>query len=277
MKLQYCSDLHLEFKENEDFIKTHPLQPVGDVLILAGDIVPFVHINKHKDFFDYVSDNFKRVYWIPGNHEYYGNVLNCDLYDLMIDYDSCLSVYKKIRENVFLVNNQVVKLGNIKFLFTSLWTKISLTNQWYIHQHLNDFHQIKFNGKTFTPEDYNKFHMVSREFLTKALLEKDDCKTVVITHHVPTLMNYPEEYKRSTLNEAFAVELYDFIDNSSINYWIYGHHHINTQDFKIGNTWLLTNQLGYMKYNENEEFNPERHVIIGDNIDNHNNKADFVQ
>lgn len=43
-----------------------------------------------------------------------------------------------------------------------------------------------------------------------------------ITHHIPTLFNYPAKYKNKVLNEAFAVELFNLIDNSGPDYWIYG-------------------------------------------------------
>jgi hypothetical protein len=80
-------------------------------------------------------------------------------------------------------------------------------------------------------------------------------KTVVVTHHVPTFMNYPAKYRDSVLNEAFAVELYDIIEPSNAAYWIYGHHHQSIAEFNIGTTRLINNQLGYVKYNEHQRFN----------------------
>jgi predicted phosphohydrolase len=251
MTIQYSSDLHLEFRENKEFLKANPLQPLGDVLVLAGDIVPFAVMDKHKDFFSYVSDNFAATYWIPGNHEYYG-------FDLAT---KCGVLNEKIQSNVFLVNNTSVVQDDVKLIFSTLWSKISPAYEWQIERNMNDFHVIK-NGKfRFTAERYNELHAESIAFLEKELTTESDLKKVVATHHVPTLMNYPAQYKGSVLNEAFAVELFDLIEDTAPHCWIYGHSHSNTPDFEIGKTQLLTNQLGYVGLGECGQFNTNRCVL----------------
>ena len=241
MLLQYASDLHLEFPANKAFIKKHPLQPVGDIMVLSGDIVPFAVMDKHKDFFSYVSDNFETTYWLPGNHEYYR-------FDIT---EKSGVLNEKIRSNLFLVNNtSVVEHENVKLIFSTLWSKISAGHQWQIERSMNDFHQIKNKGFRFSAEAYNQLHEESLALIHNELKTIQDKKVAVFTHHCPTFLNYPEQYKGDILNEAFAVELHDLIESSEIAYWVYGHHHTNTPEFTIGNTKLITNQLGYVQRNE---------------------------
>nr|NQU93752.1 metallophosphoesterase [Bacteroidota bacterium] len=244
MKIQYASDLHLEFPHNKEFLKANPLQPNGDVLLLAGDIVPFAVMDKHKDFFDFVADNFEMTYWVPGNHEYYYS-------DLVDRYGT---FHERIRDNVHLLNNTVVRHADVELICSSLWTHISPSNQWKIENSLSDFQVIKYEGNKFTTGQYNLLHEECANFIKEALMAKAN-KSVVVSHHAPTFYNYPERFKGDALNEAFAVELFNFIEDSVADYWIYGHSHINTVDFKIGSTQLLTNQLGYVKYGEQVGFN----------------------
>ncbi|MCF8372097.1 MAG: metallophosphoesterase [Bacteroidales bacterium] len=245
MTIQYASDLHLEFPENKVFLKANPLLPKGNVLLLAGDIVPFVVLDKHKDFFSYVSDNFQTTYWIPGNHEYY-------YYDISA---KCGTFNENIRSNVHLINNLTVHLNAIRFIFSTLWSKINISNQWLIERSISDFQVIKNKGDRFSAEHFNQQHDENLYFVKQELHKNYKGKTVVVTHHVPTFLNYPEQYIGDVLNEAFGVELFDLIETNEPNLWIYGHHHSNTPDFLIGKTQMLTNQLGYVQYNENKNFN----------------------
>jgi predicted phosphohydrolase len=252
MKLQYASDLHLEFPENKEFLKRNPLQPEGDILLLAGDIVPFAEMNKHAEFFNYISDTFETTYWISGNHEYYGSDIS----------DRAGSFSEKIRDNLILLNNVSIIHENVKFIFSTLWTYISPGNQFEIRQRLSDFHAINYNRKGLTPEHYNFLHEQCCAFLNDEISKAGTEKKVIVTHHVPTLMNYPEKYKGDSLNEAFGVEMYNDVLRAEADFWIFGHHHSNTPDFLIGSTTLSTNQLGYVKYNECPDFDTKKIITI---------------
>lgn len=252
MKIQYASDLHIEFPQNNEFLLQHPLTPVGDVLVLAGDVVPFAILDKHQDFFNFLSDNFVTTYWIPGNHEYY-----------YFDAIARSGTFKeKIRDNVFLVNNISVIQNDIKFIFSTLWTKISPKCEYQIENNMSDFHVIKYNEHRFSSRSYNHLHEENLAFIKQSLKETEEKKIVVFSHHVPTFLNYPEKYRGSFLNEGFAVELHDLIEFSRIDYWIYGHHHVNIPEFIIGETRLVTNQLGYVSHNEHQLFETNKCIEL---------------
>jgi hypothetical protein len=98
--------------------------------------------------------------------------------------------------------------------------------------------------KKMTVDNYDQLHKDCRSFLEMELRKATNHKTIVVTHHLPTFFNYPEKYRHSELNTAFATELFDLIEHSNADYWIFGHSHEVVPDFKIGRTTLTTNQLG---------------------------------
>lgn len=245
MKIQFASDLHLEFPANSKFLKSNPLQQIGDILILGGDIVPFRIMEQFKDFFKFCSDNFETTYWIPGNHEYYHSELG-----------NRIGQFKEeIESNVFLLNNQVIDKAETRIILSTLWTPISSEKAWYIQNGLNDYRLIKDKDSYITTSRSTELFNENLAFIQKSVSTNLQKKCVVVTHHVPTFTDYPKEYRNSNINEAFATDLNEFIKNSTIDYWMYGHHHRNIPDFKIGNTELLTNQLGYVSHNEHFDFN----------------------
>ena len=252
INLQYCSDLHLEFSENKALLKRHPLKPSADILILAGDILPFSAMGQHPDFFDYISAHFKMTYWLPGNHEYYYS-------DISVRSGK---VHEKIRDNIFLVNNVSVPFDGLKIIFSTLWSEIRPDHAWDVERSMSDFQVIRYRGRSLAVPQVNQLHADCLRFIKTELNRAFIGKTVVVTHHVPTFQHYPAQYKGSILNEAFAVELFPLIEESNIDYWIYGHHHANIPDFRIGNTVMLTNQMGYVRNGENQHFNSEKIITF---------------
>jgi len=245
MTIQYASDLHLEFPENEFYLKNNPLKPGADILVLGGDILQFKSMKQHDWFFDYISENFGTTYWIAGNHEYYH-------YDLA---NKRGAFFENIRANVFLVNDYAATIENVHLIFSTMWTNVKPRHQIAIERRINDFHLIRMNGNRLTCEDLVKEHRQSLTFIKNELArDLHSVKKFVATHHVPTFINYPPEYFGDILNEAFAVNLNDLILKNGPDYWIYGHHHQNVADFKLGNTTLVTNQMGYVRIGENSLF-----------------------
>ena len=247
MKLQFASDLHLEFPENREFIQNFPLRPEGDILILAGDIVTLYQMHDHTDFLNYISDHFENTYWLPGNHEYYHS-------DISEINGQNGFINEKIKENIFLVNNTSVVTGSLRLVFSTLWTHVSPGVRFFVESGYPDFSHIVQKSKLLNVDNYNLLHEESLSFLKKELEQGKNVSTVVATHHMPTFRNYPEEFRGNIFNEVFAAELGDLIEAAGPEYWIFGHHHSCRDEFRISRTLLTANPLGYIMYNEQKGF-----------------------
>lgn len=251
--LHYASDLHLEFPENREWLRNNPLQGSG-VLLLAGDVMPFGGLDKLREHYVQWGDQFEHVLWVPGNHEYYGGDIN----------QRSGNLDEKLTSNVRLLNDAVWYAPGLRILCTTLWTRIGQLNEAQVMRNMNDYHQIRNGGKLLRPAHTTALHETALAWLTAELEKPFEGATVVVTHHVPTLLHYPPEYVGGDLNEAFAVELHDLIADSNITAWIYGHHHRNIPPYTIGNTQMLTNQLGYVRLGEDAGFDPSKKLALND-------------
>ncbi len=251
MRIQYCSDLHLEFEQNRRFLESNSLTVCGEVLILAGDVVPLHDQYLNDPFFKFISENYEQVFWIPGNHEYYHRDLS--------EYRDSFNI--QFRSNVNLVNNVSVEYRGLQFIFSTLWSKISKQNAKKIEQSVADFKVITLNHKKITASDFNNLHDKSIRFIEEAIKSGSE-KKVVVTHHLPSNLCNSEMHANSQINEAFCVDLEGFIENSGASFWLYGHSHFNQKPLFIGQTILLTNQLGYVHLNEHDSFRRNAYFSI---------------
>jgi len=256
MKIQYASDLHLEFHDNSRWLKANPLIPVGDVLILAGDIgyLGDEMYSRHP-FWTWCFDNFKDTIIIPGNHELYKGY---DINALKTGTEI------KIRPNVRLVYNKVIALNETTNLIAStLWSQIKMSEAYWVESGVSDFHRIKDGENCLSWRRFNEEHEVCKAFIRDSVLESytQSKKVIVSTHHVPSFRLMADEFKVSRINGAFTSDLDNFTSDLPINYWIYGHSHRNI-NCQIGNTSFITNQLGYVFLNEHRYFVPDKHIDI---------------
>lgn len=252
MKIQYASDLHLEFGENSKWLQSNPLLPSADILVLAGDIgyLDDANYSTHP-FWDKVSAEFKQVIVVPGNHELY------KFFDINELHDGWS---QKIRSNVHIHYNSVIYLDDDTDLIVStLWAKIPPGEEYVTEHCVSDFKRIR-NGKfRLSSERFNGEHLRCFDFIKSAVAQSTAKNIVVATHHVPSFALMSEEFKNSSINGAFTSELGDYIKDSRINHWIYGHSHRNI-DATIGNTQCVSNQLGYVFQNEHHSF--RRNAVI---------------
>jgi Icc-related predicted phosphoesterase len=262
MKISVVSDLHLEFA---------PLSglPGGDLLILAGDIWLYRDMRPEKNdagsrsrrkryvkFCDEELSKYARVLIITGNHESYG-----DLYEEM---EEVLRVFlSEHASHATLLHNQVIEIGGVTFLGTTLWSSCGAGNaelQRVIRSNMNDFRLIRtqlpiLEGdwalrpakgayRIFTPSDANSLHREAVAWLSDQLPKHSRC--VVIGHHAPSFLSAGAgHYGDNKLDSAYCSSLDPLIKaHPQIQLWIHGHTH-QAERYRIGNTQIVANPRGY--------------------------------
>ena len=134
MKIQYASDLHLELSGNSKYVKEIPFEVTGDVLVLAGDTAYLRDKNlPNSKFWKWASENYREVFLIPGNHEYYG------FGDVLENGDSW---NREILPNVHYHQNKVVRVDDTEIN----GTKVVCNQLGYVQR---GEHEYGFDGRKF--------------------------------------------------------------------------------------------------------------------------------
>lgn len=189
MKIQYASDLHLEFKENVDWFLENPIIPTGDIFVLAGDIAYLgTDLYSEHPFWDWCSRNFDQTIVVPGNHELYRSF---DINEL------CDGWTLDIRENVKAYYNSVISLGGKTDLIVStLWAHIPPSEAYFTEHGVADFRVIRDGDHRLSWNRFNDEHNKCVEFIRKSVEHSNARTKIVVTHHVPSFDLMADEFKK---------------------------------------------------------------------------------
>lgn len=237
MKIQYASDLHLEFSSNSKFVNTNGyLNPVGDILLLAGDICYLEDIQMEQNpFFDWCSEHFRETIIVPGNHEYYMGMIRREN-QRVVSLDDTLNGYEHmVRPNVRYLNNKSILIGDTEVFATTLWTVTDPSCYVGIQTCMNDFCQIRYNKHLLWADEYTEVHTICRDWLGKALKKSTAKHKVVLTLHCPTVSREFDAIKAGS-GTVFPS--------------------------RGKGTKLLCNKLGYVSCDEQEDFMIDCYVEI---------------
>ncbi len=206
--------------------------PECDVLVLVGDILTFRMFGDEEcsEIWKSLASKAKMVFYVPGNHEFYGG-------SVVKGLERLLKMEAAFPSNVKLISPDEAHIHvyeGRRFLGGTLWFPDGEGNVKY-SQYLGDFHHIK----GFTPWVYEE-NRRTEAFLRKNVREGD----VVVTHHLPSAESVDRKYVGSPLNRFFVSECGDVIESARPVLWLHGHTH-SSCDYKKGATRVVCNPMGY--------------------------------
>ena len=242
MRIHFLSDIHLEFGPCE-------LPAVdADILVAAGDI------HTGTEGIEWLAQAKCPVIYIAGNHEYYGGDI--------INTLNALRTQSKTFDINFLENDSI-SFSDTRFLGATLWTDFNGSDDKIMEfaaYNMNDFHCIGHGENLLMPDYLLELNEQSRKWLVSELEKPFKGKTVVITHHAPTMSSWHED-PDSDFRHTYCNDLEDITKSFDIDLWIHGHTHA-VFDYTINNVRVMCNPRGYYDHHAVDGFIPDKTIDI---------------
>ena len=283
MRIQVASDLHLE--RYPDF--TPQAADEADVLVLAGDIGSYQagSLLAARGATDFALSRFspkapgspwRRVLFVPGNHEYDG-----------LELDDTRARLRTLCEELGItwLDREVVVIEGVRFLGTTLWSDFealsatersetkrlqALTKAYRAANFYLRKNTTLRAGQPLLAEALREEGLACQRWLREALAQPHDGATVVVTHFAPTLHSADPRYGLVPGTAGFCNGLDDLLPHSDL--WVHGHLHCPVDhtvrgrtgpDAHQGRDWacrIVANPRGYFSKGEQDGF-IERRVV----------------
>jgi hypothetical protein len=216
MRVQLASDLHLEAWPRVTFEET--LKPAAPVLVLLGDICQVSP--KNRMFFEWCSERWDTVVWIPGVEEIWGSGFTAvekgveAMRQLVMPY-----------VNIHVLYNERMKTEDgALILGTPLWWRPAKG-------------MLRVKGNVWAEADpppckeeaFLREHAVCLRWLTEQL-KSMEMPVVVFSHAAPLAYLQQEEWIQDRSTVPVAVELQRLV-KIPVLAWAYGHSHVSNQEY----------------------------------------------
>lgn len=229
MQLQIMSDLHLEFYGERALDKIDSLEVAADTLVLAGDILNLSTHQRPTPFsvFEQFIQKWKRIVYVPGNHEYY--------HLSVAEGERMLTQLSDQFSNLFILRGDAYQIDGIQFVGGTMWFPPNKSARKY-QSHMTDFAIIQ----DLVPWVYDQHE----DHIEK--IRRHGRGSIVVTHHLPHPKSVHAAYEGSPLNPFFmSPEAVPLAEGLGIKLWIHGHTHTRGDYTLPGGTRVVFNPLGY--------------------------------
>lgn len=252
------SDIHLEHwlgnRRADTKTILYSMLPHADsdpqsTLILAGDACPYPE--QREDMLNELAVRFKRVVYVAGNHEHWGQRL-----DQWNDWAGHASMSGHtnviIGESGHAVTFAPMDVHEPAIIAATMWapygrddpvTEIALTGN-------ADCARIKPDDKTLRclPKHFQDLHTAEIADIKKHLIQfhEHGRQTAVVTHHVPGhFLRLPGLDANAWDDMFMSEEAASFMHEEwAPKYWFFGHTH-KSWDIQHGKTRCISNPYGY--------------------------------
>lgn len=270
LTVQILSDIHPEYTNNLSPDIREFLEPIADVLILAGDCGNLHKPAQLESLLLSACTAFKYVLYTPGNHEYYrvhsntgvpmevlekrlNNIVDAVNNRLVTDHDT----NSPAGQRLWLLQKSSVKIGTTLFAGCTLWSRPTFTVDLPGYIVRITAEKTTAGSRGLTKEEYTQMHESHVEYLQeiKEYYAADSTteKLVIVTHHPPCR----DMFGDTELTDQFASLYYTDLPREifeNVDVWINGHIHKTYDIVTPEGCRLVSNQLGKPGRRLNSDF-----------------------
>lgn len=240
---QIISDIHIpEDEDSPNWRKC--LEVSAPYLIIAGDVGRLEKFDKYSSFIKNICAEYKQVFLVAGNHEFYSNKEEYDFLNMKL-----IKLASDISNLTYLNNNYVDMPGNIRIYGCTLWSHIDTNTA-------PKMLPIKVMKNNYADSGWmNMKHFYDKYHLTQAIFKagRENKRLIVVSHYPPTKQGtVTDEHLKSPYLNWYSNDMDTFLTKEQVYVWIYGHTHINNDYLNSFNTRIVSNQLSGKNWVKNK-------------------------